>query len=183
VNRGNLRARIFHQAADYRGFLGAMAAAAEQTVVRVVVFNLMPNHFHLVLWPHAGSEISAYMQVLMNAHIRDIQRRHNTRGTGHIYQARFRPHPILTARQFYNVCAYVERNALTAGLVSRAEDWPWCSLTTRGPARGIDLLSDWPLRRPKRWLDIVNAPRTAASEYPLAEGFVPKVPATKRRSR
>jgi len=63
------------------------------------------------------------MQLLMNAHIRDVQRRHGTVGTGHVYQGRFRNLPILSERRFINVCRYVEANAMSAGLVSRAEDW------------------------------------------------------------
>ena len=51
VNRGNRKGRIFWEDADYWGFLGAMAAAAERTVVRLVAFCLFPNHWHLVLWP------------------------------------------------------------------------------------------------------------------------------------
>src|SRR4051794_29658101 len=158
VNRGNLRARIFHETADYLGFLGAMADAGERTVVRLLAFCLMPNHWHLVLWPHDGDEIPTYMQTLMNAHIRDIQRRHDTRGTGHIYQGTYKNYPISGPRQFLHVCRYVEANALSAGLVQRAEDWRWSSLVTTGPAEGINLLSPWPIPRPAAWVDHVNRP-------------------------
>ena len=34
-------------------------------------------------------------------------------------------------RTSMRVCRYVERNALQAGLVRRAQDWPWCSLAER----------------------------------------------------
>lgn len=90
VNRGNLRAPIFHESADYLGFLAALTDAVDRTTVRLLAFCLMPNRWHLVLWPVDGSEISAYMQVVMNAHIRDLQRRHGTAGTGHIYQGRYK---------------------------------------------------------------------------------------------
>src|SRR5688572_16970090 len=83
VNRGNRRSQVFASPADYLGFLAAMTEAAERTVVRLVAFCLMPNHFHLVLWPFNGAEVSAYMQILMNAHLRDLTNRHGTRGQGH----------------------------------------------------------------------------------------------------
>ena len=149
VNRGNLATQIFlSNPRTTWGFLAAMADAADRTAVRLLAFCLMPNHWHLVLWPYNGQEISAYMQVLMNAHIRDLQRRHHSAGTGHIYQSRFRNHPILDEGHFLNVCRYVEANARTAGLVPRAEEWRWSSLTTRGPDDEIDLLADWPVRAP-----------------------------------
>jgi putative transposase len=179
INRGNLRAPIFRCPEDYLGFIGALALAGERTVVRLVAYCLMPNHWHLVLWPHKGEEVSAYMQLLMNAHIRDIQRRHGTVGTGHIYQGRFRNHPITTEEQFYNVCRYVEANALRAGLVERAEAWPWVSLHTSGPAPGVNLLDDGPVRRPRRWLEIVNRSEQAhGPAFADAEKGVPKVPGT-----
>ncbi len=90
VNRGNLRAPVFREPADYLGFLAALTDAVDRTTIRLLAYCLMPNHWHLVLWPVQGCEVPAYMQVLMNAHIRDLQRRHGTAGTGHIYQGRYK---------------------------------------------------------------------------------------------
>ena len=116
----------------------------------------MPNHFHLVLWPVHGQEVSAYMQLLMNVHIRDVQRRHGTAGTGHIYQGRYKNSAILTERHFINVCRYVEANPLCAGLVSRAQDWEWSSLVRSGPVDDLNILTPWPIARPGKWTDLVN---------------------------
>jgi putative transposase len=175
VNRGNRKTRIFLSSADYLGFVAAMADAAERTVVRLVAFCLMPNHFHLVLWPFKGAEISAYMQVLMNAHLRDVMPRQGTTGQGHVYKGRYRNHLVHNERHFLNVCRYVESNALRAGLCERAEEWPWSSLSCTGPAPDIDLLSPWPTRRPADWLNQVNAPRLRP---PVSTGWVPpEVPA------
>jgi putative transposase len=56
------------------------------------------------------------------------------------------------------VCRYVERNALRAGLVRRAEEWRWCSLWRRqhGDAAARALLGEWPLPRPEGWSGWVN---------------------------
>ena len=158
VNRGNRKTQIFFDAFDYLGFLGAMAEAAERTVVRLVAFCLMPNHWHLVLWPHTGAEISTYMQILMNAHLRDLLPRHGLSGHGHVYQGRYRNHLIRNQMHFLNVCRYVEANARRAQLCQRAELWPWSSLACSGPAPEINLLSGWPVAKPADWLDHVNAP-------------------------
>ena len=53
--------------------------------------------------------------------------RHNT-GSGHLYQGRFKSFPVQDDGHFFTVCRYVERNALRANLVQRAEDWRWGSL-------------------------------------------------------
>jgi REP-associated tyrosine transposase len=158
VNRGNLRAQIFRDGADYLGFLAAMTDAVDRTTVRLLAFCLMPNHFHLVLWPVHGPEVSAYMQLLMNAHIRDVQHRHGTAGTGHVYQGRYKNSPILTERHFINVCRYVEGNPLCAGLVAQAQQWEWSSLIRAGPVDDLNILSPWPVGRPRKWIDLVNRP-------------------------
>ena len=60
------------------------------------------------------------------------------------------------------VCRYVERNALRAGLVQRAERWRWSSLWRREAGRDLGMLSPWPVDRPADWLDWVNEPQTDA---------------------
>jgi putative transposase len=56
------------------------------------------------------------------------------------------------------VCRYVERNALTAGLAERAEDWRWGSLWVRekGEENQKGMLAGWPVERMKNWVGHVN---------------------------
>ena len=70
LNRGNRRQRVFSQHSDYEMFLTTLADAVARWPVRLLAFALMPNHFHLVLWPAQGIAISAFMRWMMNAHIR-----------------------------------------------------------------------------------------------------------------
>jgi putative transposase len=58
----------------------------------------------------------------------------------------------------------VERNALRANLVERAEDWRWSSLWRRhcGVPEAAELLSDWPTGIPGNWRATVNRPQNAA---------------------
>jgi putative transposase len=61
---------------------------------------------------------------------------------------------------FLTVCRYVERNALGANLVDRAEDWRWGSLWgRRGNGDGDrPVLAAWPIDRPRDWTARVNRP-------------------------
>ncbi len=54
---------------------------------------------------------------------------HQTSGTGHLY--RFKSFPIQSDEHLYTVLRYVERNAVRAELVERAEDWRWSSTWRR----------------------------------------------------
>ena len=61
-----------------------------------------------------------------------------------------------------SVCCYVERNALTARVVDRAQQWRWGSLWARahGDEQVKAILSHWPLERPRDWVRLVNEPMT-----------------------
>jgi putative transposase len=91
----------------------------------------MPNHFHLVLWPRRDGDLSRFMQWLTMTHTQRWHAHRRDAGHGHLYQSRFKSFPIQTDGHFLSVCRYVERNALRARLVGRAEDWAWCSLACR----------------------------------------------------
>jgi hypothetical protein len=63
---------------------------------------------------------------------------------------------------FYQVVRYLERNALRANLVERAEHWLWSSLCPRRRESDGELLAAWPLPRPANWIDLVNEPQMEA---------------------
>ncbi len=77
--------------------------------------------------------------------------------------------PIQRDAHFLTVCRYVERNALSAGVVARAEDWRWGSLWARrqGSEALQGLLSAWPVDRPKHWVRAVNRPLSAKEQERL----------------
>ena len=79
-----------------------------------------------------------------------------------MYQGRYKSFPVETDEYLYQVLRYVERNALRANLVPRAEDWRWGSLWrhVHGSADQKGMLSVWPLPRPRQWKSLVNKPQT-----------------------
>jgi putative transposase len=160
VNRGNARQKIFHDRDEYEDFIGLLARAGDHSRVPLLAFCLMPNHWHLVLWPTMPKALSAYMHWLTSTHVLRLHRRRGTKGHGHIYQERFRTVAVAEESQFLVLCRYVEGNALAAGLVRRAEDWPYSSLSRTKTPDGRQLLSPWPLPRPADWLAYVNANRS-----------------------
>jgi putative transposase len=156
LNRGNRRATIFHKPADYDAFFNLLCDTQHHVPMRILSVCLMPNHFHLVLWPERGMELSAYMQRLMNVHVRRYHKHYGTTGLGHIYQGRYKNFLVQGDRHLYCVIRYVEANALRCGLVRRAEEWRWSSLDRRLTPDGRSYLSEWPVPRPEAWTDYVN---------------------------
>jgi len=62
INRGNARAEGFHADGDYRAFLNLCRQAQDRVPMRVLAYCLMPNHFHLALWPHHDGDLGRWMQ-------------------------------------------------------------------------------------------------------------------------
>lgn len=89
---------------------------------------------------------------------------HHTSGTGPVYQGRFNSFPVQTDEYFLTVARYVERNALRAKLVGRAEDWQWSSgwRRTQGDPKLTTWLSAWPVEPPRDWVARMNRPQTAS---------------------
>jgi putative transposase len=156
LNRGNRRQAIFSQHSDYEMFLTTLADAIERVHLAILAFAVMPNHFHLVLWPQRGTDISAFMRWFMNAHIRRYHRFGELWGTGHLYQGRFKAFPIQTNHHLLTVLRYVEANPLRAQLIARAEAWKWSSLTRVTSLDGRIIVAQSPIRKPDAWTDIVN---------------------------
>ena len=159
INRGNNRRRVFHKRGDYLAFLRLMGEAQEHIPMRILAYCLMPNHFHLVVWPDTMVSLSAYMHRLMNAHVRNYHQHYGTCGHGHIWQGRFKNFPIQHDANLLRVLRYVEANPLRADLVRRAEDWSWGSLADSRHEQPA--LAEWPVARPEDWIDCVNVQHSA----------------------
>ena len=158
LNRGNLRADIFHKEADFKAFERVIAEALEIHQVELYAFQLMSNHYHLVLRPLVDGEMSRFMAWVGTTHTMRYHAHYHTGGQGHVYQQRYKSFPIRDDDHFFVVCRYVERNALRAGMVDRAEDWRFGSLWRwlQKPEPEPKLLSPWPLPRLPGWVDRVN---------------------------
>ena len=147
LNRGNGRAAVFHKDADYRAFIALLAAAKERIPVRISVFCLLPNHFHLVVEAAPQGSISAFMQWWLTSHVRRYHRHYGS--SGHVWQGRFKSFPIQEDDHFLTVARYVLQNPVRARLVTAVADWPWSSLHYQ------HLVDQWPVTAPSghAWLE------------------------------
>ena len=154
--------RLFYKDADYEAFERYMEKTLETCPMRICGYILMPNHWHLVLWPKKDGQLGTFMQNLTVTHVRNWQEHRKRVGMGHVYQGRYKSFPVETDEYFYQVFRYVERNALRANLVARADQWRWSSLwrCEHGDSQHRKMLSSWPLPRPRRWLSTVQRVQT-----------------------
>jgi len=164
LNRANARLPIFEKDNDFEAFERILAEAVERYEMRLLAYQLMSNHWHLVLWPKKNGDLSRFTGWLTLTHTQRWHAHRGSAGSGHVYQGRFKSFPVQDNEHLLTVCRYVERNALRAGLVRRAEDWRWGSLWryVNGNRAERSLLSPWPVRRSGNWVDRVNEPQTEA---------------------
>lgn len=152
LNRANGRQRLFDDDGDYAAFERVLAQACERVAMRLLAYCVMPNHWHLVVWPRQDGDLSRFMNWLTLTHTQRWHQHRHSVGEGHVYQGRFKSFPVETSEYLLTVCRYVERNPVRAGLVERAEHWRWSS----AGMREVVPLHEWPMERPPDWLDRVN---------------------------
>ena len=159
INRGNNRSQVFESPCEYQSFLSLIRQAQARIKLSILAACLMPNHFHLVVSQASHTDISRWMHWLLTTH---THRHHLRRGSsGRVWQGRFKAFAIERDQHLLTVMRYVERNPLRAGLVVRAESWPWGSLAWRRVDRVGNVLSAPPVTLPTDWLKWVNAPQSA----------------------
>ena len=184
LNRGVGRMTLFEDDDDYAAFERVMMRTRQRVHgVELFAYCLMPNHWHLLLRPRRAGALSEFMRLLSVTHSQRWHAHRHSAGTGPIYQGRFKSFPMQGERHLLTVARYVERNALRAKLVERAQDWRWSSLAARRDS-GTDaaerqaMLSAWPIPavagaagvagamnrfgEPRGWLATVNRPQSQA---------------------
>ncbi|MEK7568645.1 MAG: transposase [Patescibacteria group bacterium] len=174
INRANARMPIFFAEKDYVLFEQVLEEAQEKFSMRILAYCLMPNHFHLVLYPKNDGDMGKFMQWLTLTHTQRWHQANNTKGSGHLYQGRYKSFLIQGDNHLLSVIRYVERNSLRAKLVRKAENWGFCSLARRLSinTRKKKLLSAWPIPEPRDYLSFVSTPQTKEEEESIRGSVV-----------
>jgi putative transposase len=68
LNRRIGRLLLFEKPADYLAVEKILHEAHHSTGVRIAAYFLMPNHWHLLLWPRGDRELSEVMRWLTVTH-------------------------------------------------------------------------------------------------------------------
>jgi putative transposase len=84
----------------------------------------MDNHVHLIAVPKTKVSLARGVGEVHRRYTSMINLRENWRG--YLWQGRFISYP-LDERYLYAAIRYVEQNPVRAGLVEKAEDYPWSS--------------------------------------------------------
>lgn len=98
----------------------------KKRTVELVVFCIMPNHFHLILREVEEGGTSSYMQRVLNAYAKYYNTKYSK--SGHVFQGPYRAVHITDDVQLLHTSAYIHRNPREITRWFRKEDkYPWSS--------------------------------------------------------
>lgn len=125
IQRGHNGQPVFLQPSDYQLMLDLLLEYARKFEVAVHAYVLLPNHFHLLLTPHAASGLPQMLQAVGRRYVRhfnDVQGR-----SGTLWDGRYRS-TVLQAELYLLPCmCAMDLNPVRNGLAATAADWPWSS--------------------------------------------------------
>lgn len=144
--RGTNKARIFEADIDRNRFLNYLGAATERYDWTALAYCLMGNHIHLLV-TGSPEAVSTGMRDVLGSHARAFNKRMGR--SGHVFGDRFHHVTIEEHDQMVAAVRYIALNPVRAGLVRRAEEWPWSSyaamMAGRVPAGTLNLQTLLPL--------------------------------------
>jgi putative transposase len=172
---------LFPSPRSYDEFVDLLEAGVHRYGVRVCSYCALETHWHQAIWVRqddGAAAVSKYLRWLSSCHALRFRFTTETRGQGHVYQDRYKARPVQDDAHYLTLVRYIEANPVVAGLVERAEQWPWSSFAERMSGRRR-ILDDGPVRLPEDWSDIVNA----SVELELPDFMAPQTTERRRRRR
>lgn len=138
IQRGNRNQRVFFHDSDKMAYLRLLRQFTGEHQVRIWAYCLMDTHVHLVAVPEQASGLASALAETHKRYTRMINVRHGWRG--YLWQGRFHSY-VMDERYLFAAVRYVERNPVEAGMVTRAETYPWSSAPAHVLKRPDPLLS------------------------------------------
>src|SRR3989344_3787814 len=177
INRANGRLKIFEEDWMYQDFEYLLNEMRELYDMRILAYILMPNHWHLLLYPEKDGHLSESMRWLGTAHTRRYHAQTETIGTGHLYQGRYKSFIVETDHHLLTVLKYIERNPVRAKLAKQVESWKWGSAFRRfGTTKQRALLADSPVDLPRNYRTWINEPEPSETLTSIRESIRKGVP-------
>jgi REP element-mobilizing transposase RayT len=91
---------------------------------------VMPNHVHVVVWPHPGHTLSEILHSWKSYTSKEANKLLHRDG-GNFWQAESFDHWVRDDAERARLVSYVENNPVMARLCPRPEDWKWSSAHDR----------------------------------------------------
>lgn len=140
-NRAVSKRALFLSRSDHRYFLACVAGAVRSGTIQVHRNALVLNHYHLLARSPKGRLDSAMHDIQMH-YAQYLNRRLGRDGP--LFCNRYKSRVVTSEAYHRTLVCYIDANPVAAGLVARAEDYPWSSAAYHAAGRRPPWLSmDW----------------------------------------
>lgn len=140
-NRGNHKSDVFLLESDKLLYLKLLDECGERYGVAFLAYCLMNNHMHLNAIPKTETSFAKCFAEVKRKYTLIINARESW--TGNLWDGRYHSFPMDGAHLF-NCVRYSEKNPVKAGIVKKAEEYPWSSAAEHvsGKRKSILRLAD-----------------------------------------
>ena len=157
TQRGNRRQPVFFCQQDRQLYLRILLEQSRKSGVAFWAYCLMDNHVHFIAVPEREESLAKAFGETHRRYTSFINQREGW--TGYLWQGRFASFPLDEAH-VYAAIRYVERNPVDAGLVARAEEFPWTSARAHVNGTPDPLLARHVVKeRVPDWADFLRSPQ------------------------
>lgn len=120
-NRGCNKGIIFFNEDNYLYLLEKLKVEKDNYEMGIIAYCLMPNHYHFLIQQKSDKTISSFIQKIFNGYVQAINKQQNRSGT--LFEGRSKS--ILIDDEIYltHLIRYIHINPVTAGLVTKPEQW------------------------------------------------------------
>ncbi|MBC8202032.1 MAG: transposase [Planctomycetes bacterium] len=118
---------LFQTHEEYAYFTSLLSISIQKYKLRLLEWVLMPNHWHLLLWPKTNYQVPECMRWLKSTHAKSIRQRTGTVGKGAVYQGRYRSTFIEPGLSLNRLRNYLAMNPVKATLINHPAAWKWGS--------------------------------------------------------
>lgn len=178
-NRGYEKRNIFLDDSDYTRFIESLyyfnnkkitkiktarlanpgLTGKRDTIVELLAFTLMPNHYHLIVRETIDEGISAFMQKLGNGYIGYFNERHKRSGSGSIFQSRYKSVSVQDDIQLGVVFSYVHTNPIVL------KEPAWRDFKIRNARNAIRWLENYRWSSYRDYIGYSNFPKVVQSDF------------------
>lgn len=102
----------------------------KDSLVNIISYCLMPNHFHFLLRQNKDNGISKFLSKFQNSYTKFFNSKHQR--TGPLLLDQFKAVEIITEEQLIHVSRYIHLNPYSSGIVKKhkeLENYKWSSLS------------------------------------------------------
>jgi putative transposase len=97
----------------------------DKTLVKVIAYCLMPDHYHFILTQLEEDGIKTFIHRLANSYSHYFNIKHDQRGP--VFESRFKAIRVKTQDQLIHLSRYLHLNPVTSYLVEDPEDYDYSS--------------------------------------------------------